>query len=164
MAALVTVVMFDQVLYKTGHMANRWMHVMVANFEANAKIAAPKRTGDLARGINGNARRIGPRELEGIINSTAPYSTFVLGGTTGPIYSNKGFAAGGQEWRAYDNITGRMLPGFWLHLPPWGSHPSRILFSVRGQAPNNFLIKAWRKTARRHSCLRGVGIPESIRF
>jgi hypothetical protein len=56
-AELETVVVFDQNLYRTGHMANRWMHLLCTHFEANAKIAAPKRSGDLARGIESHAER-----------------------------------------------------------------------------------------------------------
>lgn len=139
MASLSKVVIFDERLYLTGHMANRWMALMTHRFEGHAKRRAPRRSGNLKRRIRSNSQQVGVRKLEGTITSGARYSTYVLKGTHGPIYP----------------INGPLLK-----LRPGPGYPrTTAAKQVAGQRANNFLAQAWRDTARTHSCLRGKAFP-----
>lgn len=166
-AELGVLVLFDENLYRTGHMANRWMHLLCTHFEENARLAAPKRSGDLARGIESHAEAFPvTKTMTGTIASTAEYSLYVLAGTTGPIYSRGAWAAGGNIYEAFEvNEKGRSVgkKGHWLPVGnnPWP--PVRYRHSVRGQSANNFLATAWRRTAHQHSVLRGH-VPDHIQF
>lgn len=176
-------VMFDQRLYSKGHLVDRWFTLLVTRFGEHARDSAPVRTGVLRAGINTDVDRIGPRTLNGTIESTAPYSLFVLRGTTGPIMSNKAWAAGGDIEAAYRTLWGVWprggkfsrtgpgprkqhrvpIKGYWMPVPKFkGSTAISYQFSVSGQEANNFLLKAWAATARQHSVLRGVSIPTFI--
>lgn len=136
---MVSVVLFDQVLYRPGAMVDRWMHGLVNHFVLNAIRAAPMRTGHLRSGIRGHARAVGERQMEGLIESTANHTLFVIRGTRGEIWSH-----GDHK----------------LKLRPGPSHPYRsAAWVVDGQSANNFMAKAWRTTSHQHSVLRGKGMP-----
>lgn len=159
-------VLFDENLYKTGHMANRWMHTLVLHFEEHAKATAPKRSGELAGLITSEAHREGPKVLGGSISSNADHTWYVLEGTTGPIMSRAAWAAGGDTLEAFTiDAKGNWVPreGYWLPVGnrPWP--PITYRHSVRGQSANNFLFKAWRRTARNHTSIRGF-VPDVISF
>jgi hypothetical protein len=179
---LVKTVIFDQDLYKPGHMVHTWMTQVVTRFGLYAREAAPKRTGELAASIDTEARQVGPRQDEGTLAVSAPYALFVLRGTVGPIRSTKAQAnpAGAYSllWGSIDPKTKKftrrqikgvrreqhMVPnkGYFLRIP--GDEvvsKDNILFEVSGQSANNFLIEAYRRTARKHKALRG-GIPSGI--
>jgi hypothetical protein len=166
-AELETVVVFDQNLYRTGHMANRWMHLLCEHFEANAKIAAPIRSGELKAGIESHAETFPEaRTMIGTIASNAEHSMYVLAGTRGPIYTREAWAVGGDIYQAYEvTEEGKRVgrKGHWLPVGnrPWP--PIRYRHSVAGQAANNFLFKAWRRTAHQHSVLRG-NTADAIQF
>jgi hypothetical protein len=162
-AHLGAVVIFDETLYRPGHLVNRWMNLLCVHFEEHAKALAPKRTGDLAAQITSEAHQAGPKQMSGTIASNAPYTMYVLRGTTGPIYTTLGYASGGNIEAAFDPVTGKRLSGHWLHVAPGSGFPGFITHSVHGQAANNFLVKAWRRTARNHKSLRGF-VSESIQF
>jgi hypothetical protein len=51
-----------------------------------------------------------------------------------------------------------------MKLPAYDGYKSSFQFSVRGQEPNNFLLKAWKATAANHTAIRApkVTIPSSI--
>lgn len=191
-AELGAVTVFDELLYRPGGMVHRWMTLMTTRFEGHAKRAAPERTGTLRAGITANAIPVGPKQMRGTIASNAPYSLYVLRGTGFPergrggrIYSKKGWAAGGDEEAAYETLWGSIDPhtkkftrrrikgvkreqirvrkkGYWLAFGPDEHGPKVIAFSVAGQEPNNFLVEAWIRTSRQHSCLRGLGISSRI--
>jgi hypothetical protein len=71
---------------------------------------------------------------------------------------------GPREW-ARRQIKVRKK-GYWLHLEGGGPEdwPARYKFKVRGQDPNNFLLKAWRRTASNHTAIRApkVMLPGQI--
>lgn len=165
-AELEAVVIFDENLYRPGHLVDRWMNLLVTHFEGHAQDLAPVRSGQLKAGITGSARRVGEKQMEGLIASNAPHTMYVLGGTTGPIYTDTAWAMGAEIANAYgENEEGRRvaLKGHWLPVGnnPWP--PIRYRHSVSGQAANNFLVKAWRRTARNHKSLRGF-VSEAIHF
>lgn len=138
MAAIEALIMFDQVLYRPGALVHRWMTQMVGRFTAHAIAAAPMRSGELKAGIEGDTNRVGPKQMEGLISSHAPHTTYVIHGTTGPIRSDSG---------------GRLAVGrnLWPPVTP--------RYEVQGQTANNFMFVAWRRTARQHSVLRGIRFP-----
>lgn len=141
MAAITSLVLFDEKLYRPGGMVHRWMSGMVAHFVAHAIAAAPMRSGALKAGIEGEGFPIGAKRMEGRISSHAEHTMWVLEGTYGPIRSNKGrrMAVGRNPWPP---VT-----------PRW---------SVDGQRPNNFMFVAWRRTAWNHRSIRGMRMPELL--
>ena len=174
-AVLVKTVVFDRDLYKPGHMVHKWVTLVTANFTRHARDLAPKRTGELAAGIDGEATQVGPRQVEGTIASSAPYTMYVLRGTTSPITTTRYHAnpsgAYSLLWGSKDPKTGKFtrkrikgverkrfsIPnkGYFMRVPAseWG--PSVITSQVRGQAANNFLEAAWRRTGINHRAIRG---------
>lgn len=180
-AVLVKTVIFDQDLYKSGHMVNRWLGLMTSRFAEHARHYAPERTGRLREGISGEHRQVGERQVEGTIESTAPYTMYVLRGTTGPIMTRKAFANPGGAtvtlWGSIDpatkkftrrNIKGARrvqrevrVKGYYLKIPAYGDYEKFFALSVDGQEAQNFLVEAWRATARNHRSIRGA-IPTFI--
>lgn len=174
-AVLTKTVIFDEVMYKPGGLVHKWMGLVTTKFEMHAKHYAPVRTGNLRAGISSGVTQIGPEQVVGTIESTAEYSLYVLRGTTGPIMRTKAFRAGGDKSKAYVKVwMGRTKAGGWsrrsrvdrqqrsirrkgwfLRLEPWGEFPVVFAFSVAGQDANNFLLRAWRATARNHKAIRG---------
>lgn len=147
MAAIVNVVVFDRHIYRTGGMANRWMEKMVQEFVVHAKTRCPTRTRNMQNRIRGGSQRVGERQLEGRITSGARYTTFVINGTTGPIYPENSRKL--RVPRVKGPLRGSALPMSRVRLRP----------SVAGQKANNFLGQAWRDTARKHSSIRGKTMP-----
>jgi hypothetical protein len=175
MAALVTTVIFDRDLYKPGHLVHRWVTLVTERFVGHAIDLAPKRTGELAAGIRGATNQVGPRQVEGLISSSAPHTMYVLRGTTGPIMSRRAFAnpegAFSQLWGSIDPRTGKFTrrrvkgaertihsvpnKGYFLYVPSSEYGPGGPRLSVHGQEANNFLLAAWRRTAINHKAIRG---------
>ncbi len=191
-AELGAVVIFDELLYKPGGQVHRWMTLLCAHFEANAKDAAPVREGTLRAGIHSHAEPFGFKQMRGTIASEAPHTMYVLRGTghpvkgrAGSIYATKGFADLGSErpgqrllWGYVDPSTKKFsrkatkgskraqhwvrLKGHYMAFGPDEYGPRVIAFEVSGQEPNNFLFAAWRATARTHSSIRGLAPSASI--
>jgi hypothetical protein len=174
-AVLVKTVVFDRDLYKPGHMVHRWVTLVTERFTMHARTLAPKRTGELAAGIEGDTAQVGPRQVEGTIASHAPYTMYVLRGTTGPIMTKRAHA---NPDGAYSQLMGSIDPrtnkftrrhikgaerrlfsipnkGYFLRLPGDEYGPHLITMSVNGQEANNFLLAAWRRTANNHKAIRG---------
>lgn len=185
------VVIFDEHLYRPTGMVGKWMTKITTRFTAEAVKAAPKDTGYLAAGISGDVNQIGPKLVQGLISSDAPYTMFVIRGTgfpvkghEGRIYTTKGFRTRNIEdayvqlWGVSNRATGKFSrkgrgdgtfagrrkqhfvrkKGYWLRLPFTSrSGKPLLLFSVRGQEPNNFLYRAWRITGHTHSAIRRSG-------
>ncbi len=86
---LLKTVVFDQGLYHGNGDVIQWCRKITAKFTLEAKRYAPVRTGELVEGISGTVRHVGLRQVEGIIESKAPHTMFVLRGTTGPISTQK---------------------------------------------------------------------------
>lgn len=165
---LEALVIYDSRLFnRTGHV-REWAERLERRFVANSKQAAPKRTGLLAGSIWGVVNRVGPVHLETLIHSDAPYSLFVLKGTTGPIMANRlyrfqgrtgiEFPRGGRRY-----VNGRFVPemgflkanNYLLKVRAGNGFPQTYRISVSGQEANNFFADAATATARRHSSLRG---------
>jgi hypothetical protein len=138
--AITDVVIFDEKLYRPGGMVHRWMTGMVAEFVANAIAAAPMRSGALKAGIEGSGHAIGPKQMAGHISSHADHSLAVIKGTHGPIRST--------------TPGKRMAVGRNLWPPVTPRH------EVSGQAANNFMFHAWRRTAWNHRSIRGIRMPD----
>lgn len=98
--------------------------------EAVAKSIAPKRTGNMAAQIKLHVLPHRRYQFFYVVRSPAPYTEYVLGGTTGPIYAN----------------GGKLL---WVRPKPYSNfiwkkqfasmHGRTPMFWVRGQKANNFL-------------------------
>lgn len=160
------VVVFDERLYHAHGEVYDWCHKITTAFTAFAVHYAPVRSGRLVAGIHGHVRQIGPRQVQGTIESTAPHTFYVLRGTKGPIMTDQAFANPGGATKVVHGPDGFertvRVPGYWMPIPAWGGYRKRYAVSVSGQRPNNFLLKAWRATARNHKAIRGVE-PDFIR-
>jgi hypothetical protein len=118
---------------------------------------------------------------------------FPVKGHEGRIYTTKGFATRNPDdayvelWGVVDRGTGKFSrkgrgdgtfrgrrqqhmvrkKGYWLKLPFISRNTGKplMLFSVRGQEPNNFLFTAWNRTAYTHSAIRrhGAQFPGELR-
>jgi hypothetical protein len=139
MAQLKRLVLFTDHLYAPGGMV--WRHIgnVTRHFSANAKEAAPVRSGELRSRIRAGTPRKAGKRVKGTISSNAQHTTYVIHGTIGPIYS---------DTPGHRLAVGRNL---------WG--PLTPMFHVDGQRSNNFFYWAWVATARRHSSIRRVPFP-----
>lgn len=148
--ALSKVVVFDQTMYHGNGVVHRWMETITHKFEAEAIRAAPIRSGRLKAGIHATVRTVGEREIEGLIESRSTHTMFVLRGTGSSLGKGK---------------RGLILPtnGPLLRIRAGYGHGKWVGPYVHGQQPNNFLVKAWRATARNHTSIRGVTVPAFIR-
>jgi len=140
MAAITSMVMFDETLYRPGGMVHRWMTGMVAKFVGHAIAAAPMRSGALKAGIEGEGHPIGPKQMQGMISSHAEHTMFVIAGTPGPIRST----TPGKRMAVGRNLYGPVTPRY----------------VVSGQSANNFLFVAWRRTSWDHRSIRGIRMPD----
>lgn len=149
--AITSLVIYDNVLFDYYGQIHRWAIGLERRFTWNARQAAPvnKRPfkshwqhlagfayrGALQRNITGSVQKVGPKHFQTIIHSRAPYTLYVLRGTTGPITPAEG---------SYMIVPRN--PGFGTH---------QRLRSVSGQRPQNFLQTAAAQTAARHPSIRG---------
>lgn len=162
---LTRIVIFDQGMYHGNGLVRKWMDQVTLSFEGHAKIKAPVHTGQLKAGIHASVAQVGPRQIEGIIESSAPHTMYVLRGTTGPIMANRAWntiGATGLSFNqiAYTNKRGKdgtvtAIPrrGMFLKFEGYDGR-SHFAGSVSGQDANNFLLKAWNATARSHRAIR----------
>lgn len=143
--SLEALVIYDSVLFNRTGQVRRWAESLNRRFVANAKVAAPMRSGELVAGIHGEVARIGPRHLQTLIYSEAPHSLWVLGGTYGPITSDRPVTITDEGEVKIPHM--RLRPG----------NGYGVLFrtAVSGQRANNFFADAAAATARVHSSLRG---------
>lgn len=173
-ATLSRVVVFDQGLYHGNGDVIEWCRKITAKFTAEAIRYAPVRSGELVSGISGSVNHVGERQVEGIIKSVAPHTMYVLRGTKGPISTAKYKADPGGAtlmlWKdVKDPHTGRTrrrkVPvrqkGFYMRIPASEFGPAFFATEVSGQRANNFLLLAWRATARNHRAIRGP-VPQFI--
>jgi len=96
--SITSVVIFDENLYRPTGLVGKWMTKVTTRFVAEAMAAAPVDTGELVAGISGDTNRLGPRQIQGTISSSAPHTMWVIRGTgfpvkgsEGRIYTTKGF-------------------------------------------------------------------------
>lgn len=166
---MAVVVMYSSVLYRRTGLVGRWAYSVARHFTLNAKIAAPKRSGELAAGIVSEVElSAAMHTAEMAISSTAPHTMYVLKGTTGPIMSKRlwGFwsRGGGQNYGRWprgmnnagrpDLITGNRM-GYVMRLRPGKGHGALLKATVSGQEANNFFGTAADMTAMQHTSLRG---------
>jgi hypothetical protein len=172
-ASLGPVVIFDEKMYHGTGVVKRWADRLGANFTKNAVLEAPEYTGRMKEEIEGTVTSTGPKQIEATIASNAPYSLYVLKGTTGPIYSNRAwntmqatglsFGQISRKKKSKGQSIGDARRGMFLKFEGYDGK-SHTVASVSGQGANNFLGRAWVKTARTHPSIRGAGIPTSIDF
>lgn len=149
-------------LYKTGHMVNRWFRRLAGRLEDDVRAAAPMRSGDLKAGIRGRVDA-DPSQHHMTLNLefNAPYSLYVLRGTTGPIFTKKGWETGIGNGKSFILVPGKYgfmqqnQPGYWMRFGGWG-YPWVWKDAVAGQKQNNFLLTGWRKTASHHRAMARV--------
>lgn len=175
---LVKTVVFDQALYSPRGDVNRWVRLVTTNFGIHTREEVSKitRSGALLAGIETASHQVGVRQVEGVIESRAPHTMYVLRGTTGPIMTDAQWknptGAIRMVWGYTDPRTKKVtrkkpypgarrtqhpqgVKGHWIHLRADDHGPSGFYTEVAGQAANNFLLKAWRATARNHKAIRG---------
>lgn len=136
------VVIYDSRLFNRTGQVRRWADRVERRFTSNARAFAPVRSGELASSIHGYVARDGPVHLTTTISADADHALYVLGGTTGPIFSSRPIDAETGKWP-------------YMRLRPGNGYPQLFRTSVAGQTANNFFGKAATATARRHSSLRG---------
>ena len=149
----VRMVVFDEVMYRGNGIVKKWMVKIVRRFSAEAKIACPKRSGDLAASIRGTTATTGPRSVKGNIGvggARAPYADFVLRGTTGPIYSDQ--ASEEYPLSVQAGGPGEKFGGNPAHAGRMWTFAKRS--TVNGQPANNFMFVAWDRTADDHTAIR----------
>lgn len=163
-AELGPVVVFDEKMYvRPFGTVVRWMDRVVLAFGMNARKYAPVKTGDMKAGIRTDVNKVGPKQLEGIIESTVPYTLFVVRGTRGPIMSNRAWGLTHGDPSMFHMLyrrnkkTGRSVArrGMMLRFTSTKAGVRVIRPAVRGQQANNFFMDAWAATARTHRSLQG---------
>jgi|GEM_PF-2709613 len=175
------VVVIDRHLYRPGGQVHRWVTLASTHLSMYAKAECPVRSGELRRSIRSTTRQVGDRQCEGTLAVTANHTMFVLMGTTGPIMTTKRFAnpegAYVTLWGSINPVTKKFtrkhikgakrreyevrVKGYHLRVRAGNGYNEHLAETVNGQAANNFLLRAWRKTARRHRPLSG-GMPSSF--
>lgn len=145
------VVVYSSRMFALGGQVSRWANRVESSFVANAKGAAPKRSGSLAAAISGSVVSSSPHGKDIILSidgDIAPHWGYVIFGTTGvaPITSDRGPALVGDRLR---------LPAMTVGATN-GFGPIIYRGKVSGQRRNNFLRTAHNRTARTHSSIRGM--------
>lgn len=114
--------------------------------KSRANMAYP--AGSMKLSISGEVQRVGPRHIQTTVSVNVPYALYVLRGT-GVIFSKSARVPAGQPG------AGQFQTGRGLYLPAQPFAKSLMRQRVRGQRANNFLARAFDRTAITHSSLRG---------
>lgn len=111
----------------------KFVHELSRDTASEARLRAPRRTGELAASIEG--RR--------------PVTT-KIGGCAARVYAHAHYAM----W-VHEGTGPVIVPTHhnYMRLPPWGRWPLIFAQIVRGQDPQPFLADAMRSTLRRHGLL-----------
>jgi hypothetical protein len=163
-------------MYHGNGIVIRWVQRVTRHFARSARHFAPRRSGQLKAGIlPGTPRNPLRKVVKGTIASSAPHTMYVLRGTHGPIMSNALWAVGGPDspaaYRVVWRRSGRAKPHA-VRVPRKGMQmavgrnlypPETPMWTVKGQAANNFMLKAWAETATVYPQLRGVPFPIPLR-
>lgn len=161
-------VLFTDQLYRPGGMVFGWVRKITNRYAREARAAAPVRSGALKASIRGGApRNPFAKTVQGTISVGTDHWLYVVKGTHGPIMSDAAWASGGPKYMMvpYMRSNGKIslrptpMPGHMMAVGrnPWP--PVSPMGKVKGQAANNFLETAWRRTARDHRAIRGVPFP-----
>lgn len=166
----VVVVTYESRLFNQGGNARRWANAVERRFTSSAQGFAPVRSGVLRAGIRGEVSRVAPTGLVTTIVSAAPYSMFVMGGTTGPIMANRYWNFVGRTglkaprgalldpsrpFTSGFNFGFLRERGYLLKVRAGNGYAQRYSLRVSGQSPNNIFGKAAVVTAAQHSSLNG---------
>lgn len=175
-AEITGIVVTDTKLFNRTGDVGRWAARVEVAFTAHAIEEAPtgastgrvnksranagEPVGSLKAGISGSVNRVGPRQIETIVASSASYSLYVIKGTS-TIFSKTARIPAGESGAGQFAELG---PGQGMYLPanpvPGGS--AKMRQRVSGQKANNFLGRAFDATARTHSSLRGHSMVGSL--
>lgn len=162
----------DAKLFAPSGIVYNWARKITTEVKVAAQSKAPpsrskakwgtKATGELQRGIKGRVDKAGPKVLDMVIESTAPHTKYVHGGTAYQgqryIYSTLGWAnkAFVDEVLASGEVAvGEEFKGLFMRLPPPGP---RFLMRVRGQKRNPFLTDGYNEVAKVHRALKPVRV------
>lgn len=152
------VIVVDDHLYAGAGLVHRWLRETSRRVQRYITDAAPRRSGELKGGIAMSTTRVARRVVSGEIESTAPHTMFVLGGTAYQgrryIYSRAGWANRAQIGR----IARRVRQGGEEDRSGWymrlrGPGP-RYALRVHGQRANNFMLTGYNRAARTSPALR----------
>lgn len=172
------IVVTDTKLFNRTGDFGRWAANVERAFTTNAIIEAPTGrdsnrihksranalfpVGSLKASIRGDVDRVAVRHFQTTISVNVPYAIYVLKGTN-RIYSKSARIPAGTRDADGRPLGGQFTPlgyegafsgGMYLPgNPGWGA--ARVRRSVAGQSANPFLDRAYAKTARTHSSLRG---------
>lgn len=152
------VIVVDEGLYVGNGAVARWMRGIGTQLFANVLAVTPQRTGRLRAGLRRTDERLGVRILSTAVESTAPHTGYVIGGTAanglGLIYSTRGWRNRATVGRIRAGQFVTDLPrGLWMNLSD--ARGGRHLV-VHGQRANNFLAKGYNNTARTHRSLHPI--------
>lgn len=151
----------DEVMYLPGGIVSNWVHTVASEMYFNMEREVPmnKRVnktygeppvGTLRDLIFADVDQFGPHELQITAGSRAPYTQYVVGGTSTIYHAARD--SGGRFTELGEETGGMYLPA----NPGYG--PPRWRAQVRGQAANNFIGRAFDATARIHPALKGISM------
>ena len=131
-AVLVRTEVFSSKLFRGRGDVRVWLNRVTARFGAEAKHYAPVRSGRMRAQISTTTRTVGAHQCSGTIASRAPYTMYVLRGTTGPIMSDTAWGSALDLLRRPD---GSYPAGTFMPIPAWGpfrARPALIVDPLRG--------------------------------
>lgn len=175
-------VISDEKLFLPGGNVYDWSHKLAEQLETVTRQTAPPTvsksrwkhvgTGRLKRGITATVNMDVDKVITIDVNSSAPYSMFVHGGTAigrgSHIYSTLGWANRITVDSLFDAGTTKFRPpaalqGLYMALPPntGGHFPWHL--RVRGQRANPFLSRGYNRVARMgHPALKKLSRPDLL--
>lgn len=167
-AELSAIIVTDEVLFTDAGSIGRWRTSVASQMTRNSKAAAPVNSrvvksranaaypvGSLRNLISTHTRNVTLRQFEIVTESRAPYSLYVIKGTSTIYAKSARVPAGTREGGRFAPI-GKGLGG--MYVPPGHGMGAMFRRQVRGQKANNFLAAGFDRTAARHSSLRGYSI------
>lgn len=150
----------------------RWAESVENQFTRNAILEAPSSlesgrpnksranaaypSGSMKANIFGEVSRVGVRQLQTLVYVDVPYAQYVIRGT-GPVIFAKGARQPAGTYEGGVAVGGRFKEGK-MYLPGQPRWKSRWRQWVKGQPPDNFLGRAFDRTARTHSSLSGYSM------
>lgn len=168
-------------LFQVGHEVFNFFNGIRRELQVATKAAAPPHiskknpkykgrptTGDLERNITARMKRVGPEEIDLILDSAMAYTMFVHGGTAFKRGGNFIYSTAGKANQGTVNalIEGGFKPGtpgqtipenlrpLFMALPPFAGY-AKLQLRVKGQSANPFLYRGFNVVALRHECLGG---------
>jgi hypothetical protein len=146
MGTLVRVTINDEEiarLFLPPQSAWRWME-KVGREQYDLTVAgAPVRTGDLKRSFNLAVTPNGKYQARYTVGSYSPHATYVIFGTTPPIYGSGNFMSRPRRIKGGKGKMSTPVPMMRIRAAPhsWFLHPVNLRF-VDGQMANDFMGRA----------------------